>query len=102
MSEREAFGMAPIEAACAGARIILSDIPAHRDVKAKYLGDGCTVVVDPSPSSLGAEMCRQLAAPRATTSMVPDWQSVVERTIDVYSTVGYERPASVSPRVQHV
>jgi len=102
MSEREAFGMAPIEAACAGARIILSDIPAHRDVANKYLVDGCTVIADSSPLVLGAEMCRQLAAPRPITSVVPGWRDVVERTIEVYSTAGYERPTTEPPKTHHI
>ena len=102
MSEREAFGMAPIEAACAGARIILSDIPAHRDVATKYLADGCAVITDPSPSLLAAEMSRQLAEPRSTTSQVPDWREVAARTVGVYSAVGYERPSVGVPELRHL
>jgi glycosyltransferase involved in cell wall biosynthesis len=102
MSEREAFGMAPIEAACAGARIILSDIPAHRDVAAKYLAEGCTVIADPTPGRLGEEMCRQLAAPRSTTSVVPDWRDVVERTVEIYSAAGYQRPALEVPEMHYI
>jgi glycosyltransferase involved in cell wall biosynthesis len=102
MSEQEAFGMAPIEAACAGARIILSDIPAHRDVATKYLTEGCTVIADPSPRFLGVELCRQLAAPRTATTVVPDWRDVVEQTIGIYSAASHQRPTSESPRAQYI
>jgi glycosyltransferase involved in cell wall biosynthesis len=102
MSEREAFGMAPIEAACAGARIILSDIPAHRDVAAKYLPEGCTLIADPTPRGLGEELCRQLAAPRATTSAVPDWRDVVEQTVEIYSAAGWHRAAPNAVEKQHI
>ena len=102
MSEREAFGMAPIEAACAGARIILSDIPAHRDVAAKYLPEGCTLISDPTPRGLGEELCRQLAAPRATTSAVPDWRGVVEQTVEIYSAAGHHGGAPNTAETQYI
>ncbi|MCU1698393.1 MAG: glycosyltransferase family 1 protein, partial [Mycobacterium sp.] len=88
MSEREAFGMAPVEAACAGARIILSDIPAHREIADEFLRRCVTVMTDESPASVAAEIRRQLVAPRPDKCTAPDWRDVVTRTVDVYRASG--------------
>lgn len=87
MSEREAFGMAPLEAACGGARVILSDIPAHRETVSDYLGNGAVLQRDRSPQGLGAEIRRQLGAGGATVPCIPDWTDVTARTVDVYERV---------------
>jgi glycosyltransferase involved in cell wall biosynthesis len=92
MSEREAFGMAPVEAACAGARIILSDIPAHREIADDFLRRCVTVMTDRSPSALAAEIGRQLVAPWSQGCTAPDWRDVVEETVRVYRTSGVELP----------
>lgn len=47
LSAHEAFGMAPMEAAAAGCRVVLSDIAAHREIALDYLGES-TVLVDPT------------------------------------------------------
>lgn len=88
LSEREAFGMAPVEAACAGARIILSNIPAHREIADAYLRSCVTVMTDKSTAALGAEIRRQLIAPRSDKCAAPDWHDVVTRTVDVYMSSG--------------
>jgi glycosyltransferase involved in cell wall biosynthesis len=88
MSEREAFGMAPLEAACAGARIILSNIPAHREIADEFLRPCVTVMTDESTAALGAEIRRQLIAPRSDKCSAPDWHDVVTRTVDVYMSSG--------------
>jgi glycosyltransferase involved in cell wall biosynthesis len=88
MSEREAFGMAPVEAACAGARIILSDIPAHREIADEFLRRCVTVMTDESPAAVAAEIRRQLVAPRPDKCTAPDWRDVVTRTVDVYRASG--------------
>lgn len=83
ISEQEAFGMAPIEAAAAGARVVLSDIPAHREIFADYLA-GCGVVVGrdaPIADHINAQLARG-RLPEAP--QVPSWSSVAERTADVY------------------
>jgi glycosyltransferase involved in cell wall biosynthesis len=90
MSEREAFGMAPVEAACGGARIILSDIPAHREIADEFLRRCVTVVTDHSTAVIAAEIRRQLAAPRSKGCEAPDWRDIATRTVDVYRTSGVE------------
>jgi glycosyltransferase involved in cell wall biosynthesis len=96
MSEREAFGMAPVEAACAGARIILSDIPAHREIADEFLRHCVSVMTDDSPEALASEMRRQLAASRPDKCRAPDWQDVVARTVGVYRAAGGVLPVTVS------
>jgi len=84
MSEREAFGMAPLEAACAGARIILSDIPAHQEIADDFLRRCVTVLTDGSPEAIAEEIHRQLGAQRSYQCTAPDWPTVGARTVDVY------------------
>lgn len=94
MSEQEAFGMVPIEAAAAGARVVLSDIPAHREIFTDYL-TGCGVVVD-GVTSLAEHITAQLAAGRlAAPAEVPDWPSVAGRTAGIYRqlTTPVEHPS---------
>jgi glycosyltransferase involved in cell wall biosynthesis len=87
MSEREAFGMAPVEAAAAGARVVLSDIPAHREIVADYLGDSACVVPDYAPSGLAEAIQRQLDNPYSAVPPIPDWSDVAARTEAVYRSV---------------
>lgn len=87
LSEREAFGIAPLEAASGGARPILSDIPAHREVASAYLRDRAIILAEPSPQELAAEIRRQLAGPRCPPADVPEWSEVAKRTATVYRSV---------------
>ena len=81
LSEHEAFGMAPVEAACAGARTVLSDIPAHRELVASYLGETAVIV---APAAAAAAITAQLAAPGRVAVDVPDWPRIAAATLDIY------------------
>lgn len=83
LSEHEAFGVAPVEAAAAGARVVLSDIPAHRELTAKHLGE-VALLVDPEPSAVATALVEQLAAPDRVEVEVPDWGRIAEQTLEVY------------------
>ena len=96
MSEGEAFGIAPLEAASAGARVILSDLPAHREIATGYLGDAAVIHVDGSTSALAAEICRQLACPREHYARVPDWCDVTASTTGVYLSADAARAKTLS------
>ncbi len=94
MSEHEAFGMVPLEAAAAGARVVLSDIPAHREVFADHLR-GRGVVVD-DDTSLARHISAQLAEGRPPTPAdVPSWTSIADRTAETYQRL-MARPGSAS------
>ena len=99
MSHREAFGMAPLEAACAGARVVLSDIPAHREIIADYLGERAVVATDRSSSELASEIRRQLTADTTVPVHIPDWADITARTLGVYAAVVDGRAAN-PPRSQ--
>jgi glycosyltransferase involved in cell wall biosynthesis len=86
LSEHEAFGMAPVEAAAAGARVVLSDIPAHREITANHLG-AVSSLVDPDPAAVAAAVIDQLAAADRAEIDVPDWGQIAAKTLAVYRMV---------------
>jgi glycosyltransferase involved in cell wall biosynthesis len=86
LSEHEAFGMAPVEAACAGARVVVSDIPAHRELVDTYLGD-VAALLTPTPAAVAAAVTAQLAAPDRVPVDVPDWPRIAAATLDLYGAV---------------
>ena len=102
MSEREAFGMAPLEAASAGARVILSDIPAHREIVADYLSECAVLQSGRSPKALAAEIQRQLASGSPVGARIPDWADITARTVGIYTSVSCAAVrGSASPRQLH-
>lgn len=90
LSDQEAFGMAPLEAAAAGARTVLSDIPAHRDLVHRYLGATATLCAPANPQAVADAIAGQLGAPAAPPPRVPDWAEVAELTATVYAAVRRE------------
>lgn len=87
LSRHEAFGLAPVEAAVAGARVVLSDIPAHREIHAEYLAD-VGRLVPPGPGNVAAAVAAQLTATRAGTGVeAADWARITAMTLDLYRTV---------------
>lgn len=92
LSEQEAFGMVPLEAATAGARVVLSAIPAHHEIADRFLGDAAELVEphgDPAPA-----ITRALTAPDRVTVDVPDWTDIAQRTRAVYRDVLDRRTAT--------
>lgn len=85
-SEQEAFGIVPLEAAGAGARVVLSDIPAHREIVADFLGETATIVTGHDTSRWAAAIAAALAEPAsgAVAPELPDWSEVVDQTLAVY------------------
>ena len=63
LSHRESFGLAVLEGAVAGAAVVASDIPAHREVAA-YLPPGRAVFV--APDCTPVELARAVQTARAT------------------------------------
>ncbi len=85
MSEHEAFGIAPLEAAAGGARVVLSDLPAHREIAEAYLQDRATIVSELSPASVADALCATLGRGRTVPAEVPRWDDVAAATAAVYS-----------------
>ncbi len=85
LSEHEAFGMAPLEAAAGGARLVLSDIAAHREITATYLSDRTELVpVAADTGTVAAAIETALAKPSLGPAEVPTWRDVAEATAAVY------------------
>jgi glycosyltransferase involved in cell wall biosynthesis len=91
LAEDEASGLDLTGACCAGAQIVASDIPVHREAAAPF--DGTGVFVSPAGSPLdAADAIREAAAlamhepPQAERprSEVSTWDETVEQTLGVY------------------
>lgn len=87
LSRHEAFGITLLEAAVAGAGVVASDIPAHREV-AGYLAPGVVNFVprDDSLDELASAIARagRREVVREDISRVPTWRDTVERTLTAY------------------
>jgi glycosyltransferase involved in cell wall biosynthesis len=86
LSEAEAYGMAVAEALAAGAGVLASDIPAHREV----IGDGRDRVrLTPAQASREevASAIEALANGPRPVRLVPTWEDVTQRTLRVYERV---------------
>jgi glycosyltransferase involved in cell wall biosynthesis len=95
LSAHEAFGMAPVEAVAAGARVVLSDIPAHREIAADLLGSAARLIpLSSCPEEIAEAVTGALTQPPPGDARVPDWADVAQRTLDVYR-------AALARRVPH-
>ena len=96
LSDHEAFGLVPLEAVCAGARVVLSDIPAHREIIRDFLGDAAIPTPRGDPAALVAAISEQLRQPGRVSAALPDWTEVARRTVDVYQA-RTDRPDRMNP-----
>lgn len=83
LSRHEAFGLAVVEAAIAGARVLASDIPAHREVAGMVAERVEFVGVDAEPSQLAQAISRAISAGRhapMTETSGLDWGTSAART----------------------
>jgi len=87
LSEHEAFGLVAAEALAAGTPVVLSDIPAHREVGA--MGDDARVRFVGAEASAAqvAQAMEAVAGAPPGISRVPDWASVAQRTAHVYDAI---------------
>ncbi len=90
MSSQEAFGITILEAAAAGAAVVASDIPAHREV-ASLLPASVVRLVPPDSSAEQLARAMQLAFGSgdadAVALIAPDWNGVATATADLYATL---------------
>jgi glycosyltransferase involved in cell wall biosynthesis len=89
ISRHEAFGIVLLEALVAGARVLASDIPAHRRV-AELVGarEVTFIATDASAHELSLQVAHALSRGRPASpalSEVPTWPSVAARTEGVYT-----------------
>ena len=83
MSSNEAMPVTLIESLAAGARIVASDIPAHRDLVTKTGGAITLVPIEADASALAKAIVESSRAPRAAAT-VDTWDDVAEATVAVY------------------
>ncbi|HMJ37318.1 MAG TPA: glycosyltransferase family 4 protein [Baekduia sp.] len=103
LSEEEAFGLQVLEGIAAGAWVVASDIPAHREVS-HHVGDLGITFVSPEGSPLEvAEAIRHavaIPAPAPARSL-PSWAEVVDRTLALYEELMRRRPTDAARRARH-
>ncbi len=86
LSQLEAFGLVPAEGLAAGARVLVSDIPAHRDLQ-QFDQNGAMTFVSPAiDPALLAQVMREAfeAGSVAPSEAVPTWEEVATRYEQLY------------------
>lgn len=87
MSSHEAMPVTILELLSAGARVVASDIPAHRDIRHRTGGAISLVPLEASPAALAAALQCAVRAPAAPGQSIPTWDDVTTRTLAVYRGV---------------
>jgi glycosyltransferase involved in cell wall biosynthesis len=87
MSSNEAMPVTILELLAAGARVVASDIPAHRDIRDRTAGAISLVPLDVAPQDLAAALSRALVTPPSPGQRIPTWDEVTEQTHQVYRDV---------------
>ncbi len=83
LSSNEAMPVTFIECLAAGAAVLASDIPAHRDLVKKTGGSISLVPLDAAPAVV-AERIAELAATPPGPARVDTWDDVTRRTLEIY------------------
>lgn len=86
MSRREAFGITIVEALAAGAAVVASGIPAHREVAQATGGAMSLLPPTSTPSALAAALraAARRGHPRCAPAGIASWDDVAARTLAVY------------------
>ena len=90
MSSNEAMPVTLIECLAAGARVVASDIPAHRDLVTKTGGAITLVPLDSDPRTIADAILVRAREP-ATSPRIDTWDEITDRTLDLYRDVGGHR-----------
>jgi glycosyltransferase involved in cell wall biosynthesis len=87
MSEHESYGLSVAEAVAAGAAVVASDIPAHRQF-ARRFGPAVTLVpATASPAELAQAIARARRPSLEILPPVPSWQSACDHVLSIYARV---------------
>jgi glycosyltransferase involved in cell wall biosynthesis len=87
MSSNEAMPVTILELLAAGARVVASDIPAHRDIRDRTAGAITLVPLRADPQVLACALEHALNERPEPAQRIPTWDEVAERTLDVYRGV---------------
>jgi glycosyltransferase involved in cell wall biosynthesis len=90
MSSNEAMPVTILELLAAGARVVASDIPAHRDIRHRTAGAITLVPLDASPAALAAALQSAARDRAAPDQDIPTWDDVTAQTLDVYRSLQRE------------
>lgn len=82
-SRIEAMPITPLEVMAAGARVVASDIDAHREIAQVTNGPVTLLPPDPSPTQIAEAIREAVDAPPRQVE-VPTWEDVGDRTLEVY------------------
>ena len=97
LSEHEAFGLTVVEGLAAGARVVASDIAAHREVRAYGAPWVDLVAPDADAATIGRVIRGALEAPRPLRDLaLPTWDDAASRVLAVYERVS-SRPTASRP-----
>jgi len=87
VAEQEASGLPVMEALSAGAAVVASDIPVHREAAA-WVPDAPVVFVptEGSPLRIADAICdaSRMPGPASAALMIPSWDTVVDSTCALY------------------
>jgi glycosyltransferase involved in cell wall biosynthesis len=88
MSSSEAFGIAPVEALAAGAVVVASDIPPHREIRELASAHAVTLVPQAAGAAALAGAIMSAANLRVGVSQnLPTWDAAASATLDLYQRV---------------
>lgn len=87
LSRHEAFGLVPLEAVAAGAHVVVSDIPAHRELAGLQGGERLVHVPLDDQAAATQALAQALARPRPGITPVRDWSAVAQEHADLYAAL---------------
>ncbi len=87
MSSNEAMGITILELLACGARVVASDIPAHREVNQRVGGALTLVPLASSPKELATAIEAAAETPSVHDVDIPAWDAVTAATRAVYDEV---------------
>jgi glycosyltransferase involved in cell wall biosynthesis len=91
MSRQEAFGISVMKAAANGCRLVVSDIPSHREIIATLGAPGAALIADGAPPVVVADaLARAIDAgppARSVADRVPTWRESAARLATAYQQV---------------
>jgi glycosyltransferase involved in cell wall biosynthesis len=90
MSSNEAMPVTILELLAAGARIVASDIPAHRDILRRTRGAIILVPLNASRAVLAESLQAAYRTSASTEQQIPTWDQVTTTTLNLYRDLAGE------------
>jgi glycosyltransferase involved in cell wall biosynthesis len=87
MSTNEAQSVTILESLAAGASVVASDIPAHRDLQRRIGGGIRLLPVTASPAELAHAITASSLTSQSGSAAIPTWAQVADQTMEVYRAI---------------